>query len=108
MNLLPTGTATAWRMLEQHDHNSDTLTYVFEGSLSAPQGPAYLAEQLRQDGAASSLGAALSMAQEAELTYGWLYLNEDTDSECVLDEVAPWLDLSIQVQVLVAKVAVND
>ena len=106
MNLLPTGTATAWRMLEEQNHNSNVLTYVFEGSLSAPQGPAYLAEQLRQDGAASNLGAALSMAEEAELFYGWLYLNEDTDTEFVLDEVAPWLDSPVSV--LVAKVTTND
>lgn len=106
MNLLPTGTATAWRMLEEQDHDSKVLTYIFEGSLSAPQGPAYLAEQLRQDGAAPSLGAALSMAETAELTYGWLYLNEDTDMEFVLDEVAPWLDSPVSV--LIAKVNTDD
>lgn len=93
-------------MLEEQDHDSKVYTYVFEGSLRAPQGPEYLAEQMRQDGAASSLGAALSMAEQAELSYGWLYLNEDTDTEFVLDEAAPWLDSPVSV--LIAKVNIDD
>lgn len=107
MKILPTGTATSWRRLEsEQDHDTQTHTYVFEGRMKALQGSEYLAEQLRQDGAASSLGAALSMSENAHLSFGWLYLNEDTDEEFVLDEKESHLENPRSV--LIAKVPFDE
>ena len=93
MDLLPTGTATDWRRLDNESTSVQTHTYVFDGQMSALQGPEFLAEQLRQDGAASNLGAALSMSEQAHLSFGWLYYDEDTDTEFVSEqEDHPWLD----------------
>lgn len=81
-------------------------TYVFDGPVTRVQGPEYLAEQLRQDGAASSLGAALSMSEHAHLFMGWLYLDDNTGEEYVLDHHDSMLGTSIEV--IVAKVPYDD
>lgn len=81
-------------------------TYVFDGPVTRVQGPEYLAEQLRQDGAASSLGAALSMSENADLLMGWLYFDENTGEEYALDHYDPMLgDAS---PTIIAKVPKDD
>lgn len=112
MDVLPTGTATSWRLIEPQDNTEATAhTYLFEGPPSKVQGREYLAEQLRQDGAASSLGAALSMVEAAELLYGFLVFDEDTGEEFVIpvgDEVSGELPLIDALPYLVAKVPHDD
>lgn len=99
--LLPSGTATSWRHFES-ETESETVTYVYEGPAAIVQGPEYLAEQLRMDGAASSLGAALSMSESAELGYGYLYEDEYNDEDILLDYVDD--DLGPYREVITAKV----
>lgn len=84
----------------------DVHTYVFDGPVTRVQGPEYLAEQLRQDGAASSLGAALSMSEGAYLYKGWLYLDDNNGEEFVLDHNDP--SLGEAVETIVAKVPYDD
>ena len=79
---------------------------MFDGPVTRVQGPEYLAEQMRQDGAASSLGAALSMSEDAHLFMGWLYLDDNTGEEYVLDHNDPMLGKAVEI--LVAKVHYND
>lgn len=75
--VLPTGTSTNWTYVEElSDSSKFFYVYFTDGSM---QGRDYLAEQLRQDGAASSLGAALSMADSATLNWGWAYVDEDSE-----------------------------
>lgn len=83
--LLPAGTATSWRHFDNEE--SETVTYIYEGPISAVQGPQYLAEQIRMDGAAPSLGAALSMSDDAELARGYIYTDEYTDEDLLLDHI---------------------
>ena len=104
IEVLPTGTATNWRHLSSDEES--VHTYIYDGPVTSVQGPEYLAEQLRQDGAASSLGAALSMSENAELSLGWLYTDEYSDDEHILDHIDPWLDAPTQV--VIAKVKNND
>ncbi len=112
MEVLPTGTATSWRFIEPQDNTeAKAHTYLFEGPLSKVQGREYLAEQLRQDGAASSLGAALSMVEAAELLYGWVVYDESTGEEFVIpesQEVEEDLFCSSATPFLVAKVPHED
>lgn len=106
MEILPTGTATFWRLIEPQDHNeTGEHTYVFNESISRFQGREYLAEQLRQDGAASSLGAALSMSETAQLFYGIVQIDDDTG-----EEIVTLLEPSAQthLSVIVAKVPFDD
>lgn len=92
---LPPGTPTRWRHLEKPEGDSpDEILYVCEAPF---EGPEFLAEQLRQDGAALSLRAALSMSEHATIRVEWMYIDEYTDDEYVLNEKDETLGPCVQV-----------
>lgn len=101
---LPPGTPTCWRHLERPEGDSpNEILYICEAPF---EGPEFLAEQLRQDGAAPSLGAALSMSEHAAIRIGWIYIDDYTDDEYILNERDD--SLGPPVQVVTAKVCINE
>lgn len=104
---LPTGTATPWRQIEdpsKEEDGSSVYTYFQPGERPGPSEA--LAEQLRVDGVAYSLGPALGLAERTQATLGWYGVN-DNDDDVLCDENG-WTPDGQQVDPLRCVVAVVD